>query len=78
MVWLLWHQHSQEDDWGFLLIDARNVSTEENCTSMLWEVRHGCPSGARFSFSCYRHWATIVIRVGKGMGHFLYSKEGVT
>ena len=29
---LLWVQHSQEEDWGFLLIDARNAFNEENQT----------------------------------------------
>ena len=43
---------------------------------MLWAVR---PSGAQFTFNCYRHWATLVVRdIGYGSGHFLHSKEGVT
>ena len=37
---LLWAQHSQEEYWGFLLIDARNSFNEENQTAMLWAVRH--------------------------------------
>ena len=46
---------------------------------MLWAVRHECPSGAQFTFNCYRHWATLVVRdIGDGSGHFLHSKEGVT
>ena len=31
---LMWHQHSQEDDWGFLLIDAHNAFNEENRKEM--------------------------------------------
>ena len=27
---LLWAQHSQEEDWGFLIIDAWNAFNEEN------------------------------------------------
>ena len=27
-VRLLWKQHSQEEEWGFLLIDARNASNK--------------------------------------------------
>ena len=71
---LLWKQHDQDEEWGFLLIDARNEFNEENCTSMVWVVRHECPSGARLSFNCYRHWATLVIRAGDGTGHLLYIK----
>ena len=46
---------------------------------MLWAVRSECPSGAQFTFNCYRHWATLDVRdIGDGSGHFLHSKEGVT
>ena len=76
---VLWEEHSQEEDWGFLLIDAHNAFNEENRTAMLWAVRHEWPSGAQFTFNCYRHWATLVVRdIGDGSGHFLHSKEGVT
>jgi hypothetical protein len=34
-------------------------------------------SGARFTFNCYKHWSTLVIRDNDGTGTFL-SKEGVT
>ena len=36
---LKWAQHSQEEDWGFLLIDERNAFNEENQTAMLCAVR---------------------------------------
>ena len=76
---LMWEQHSKEEDWGFLLIDARNSFNEENRTAMLWAVRHEWPGGAQFTFNCYRHWATLVVRdTADGSGHFLHSKEGVT
>ena len=46
---------------------------------MLWAVQHKWPSGAQFTFNCYRHWATLVVRdMGDGSGHFLHSKEDVT
>jgi hypothetical protein len=49
-----------------------------NRTAMLWAIRHEWPSGARFAFNCYRHWATLMIRGNNGTGAVLFSKEGVT
>ena len=31
----LWEEHSQEEDWGFLLIDTRNSLNGENWADML-------------------------------------------
>ena len=59
---VLWEEHNQEEDWRFLLIDTRNTFNEENRTAMLWAVRHKCPSGAQFTFNCYRHWYTLVVQ----------------
>ena len=76
---LQWAQHEDEEDWGFLLIDARNAFNEENRTAMLWAVRYEWPNGAQFTYNCYRHWSTLVVRnTEDGSGHFLHSKEGVT
>jgi hypothetical protein len=74
----MWETNKAEEEWGFLLIDAKNAFNEQNRTAMLWAVRHEWPSGARFTFNCYKHWATLVIRNNDGTGTFLYSKEGVT
>jgi hypothetical protein len=74
----MWELHKAEEEWGFLLIDARNAFNEQNRTAMLWTVRHEWPSGARFTFNCYKHWGTLVIRNNNGTGTFIYSKEGVT
>ena len=35
---VLWEEHQTEEDWEFLLIDARNAFNEENRTAMLWAV----------------------------------------
>ena len=77
-VWLLWHQHDQEEDWEFLLIDACNAINEENHTDLMWAVCQECPSGDQFALNLYYHWDTLVIRAGDRTGHLLYSKEGVT
>ena len=75
-MYLIWAQHSQEEDWGLILSDARN---EDNWIAMLWGVPHECPSGAQFTINCYRRWATLVVRDTEyRSGHFLYIKEGVT
>ena len=76
---VLWEEHKKEEDWGFLLIDARNAFNEENRTAILWAVWHEWPGVAQFTFNCYCHWATLVFKdIGDGSGHFLHSKEGVT
>jgi hypothetical protein len=76
---LLWQEHSDEEEWGFLLVDASNAFNEGNRLLMLWTVRHEWPSGARYVFNCYRHFAILVIRNGYD-DQFLtiLSKEGVT
>jgi hypothetical protein len=73
-----WDIHKAEEDWGFLLIDAKNAFNEMNRTVMLWTVRHEWPAGARFTFNCYKHWGTLMIRNNDGTATFLSSKEGVT
>ena len=79
VIRVLWEEHQMEEDWVFLLIDAHNAFDEENRTAMLWSVWHEWPSGAQFTFNCYHHWATLVVRDTRdGSGHFLHSKEGVT
>jgi hypothetical protein len=41
-------------------------------------IRHEWASGARFIFNCYRHFAMLVIRTGRGLFLSILSKEGVT
>ena len=62
---VLWEENYQDQDWVFLLIDARNAFNEENQTAMIWAVHHKWPNGAHFTFNCYRHWATLVVMDGE-------------
>ena len=50
-ILVLWEEQETEEDWGFLLIEARNAFNEENWTTMLWAVRHKWPSGSQFTFN---------------------------
>ena len=55
-VQALWDKKSTMEDWGFLLVDAKNTLNEINRVGMLWTVRHLWLSGAHLVFNCYRHW----------------------
>ena len=57
----LWGEHEEEEEWGFLLVDARNAFNEGNRIMILWTVRHDWPSGARFTFNCYGHWGILMV-----------------
>ena len=45
---------------------------------MLWTVRHRWPSGARFAFNCYKHWAQLLLRQPGEPPVKILSREGVT
>ena len=76
----LWDQNfDEEEDWGILLIDARNAFNEGNRKMMLCVARHEWPSGARFLFNLYRHHSVLIMRGETAkMTITLHSKEGVT
>eukprot|EP00978_Attheya_sp_CCMP212_P013894 scaffold35059_cov31-Attheya_sp.AAC.1 len=74
----LWGAHEEEDEWGFLLVDATNAFNEGNCIMILWTVRHEWPSGARFTFNCYGHWGTLMVWSQNGTALFMFSMEGAT
>ena len=42
---VLWEEHSQKEDWEFILIDAWNAFNEENRTAMLWAILNELPGG---------------------------------
>jgi hypothetical protein len=74
----MWVAHHQEEEWGFLLINACNAFNEQNWMAMLWTIWYEWPSEARFVFNCYRHWGILMIHSNNGTGTFIYSKEGIT
>ena len=76
-VQAIWYTKLTTDDWGFLLIDTKKYFNEINKIVMQWTVYHLWPSGARFIFSCYRHWSSLVLRNRNGTSIFLHSREGV-
>ena len=76
-VQALWDNNSSTNNWGYLLVDAKNVFNEINWNIILWTVRHLVQSGAWFVFNCYRHWYFLVICNGKGVAIILYCREGV-
>ena len=55
-------KNSEEDQMGFLLVDAKNSFNELNRVRMLFETRMSWPRGARFLFNCYKYWSLLVIR----------------
>ena len=74
-----WSEHNNGDEFGFTLVDARNAFNKINRTAMLWTVRHVWPSGSKFAFNIYKHFATLGIQ-GRGPTDycFLLSEKGVT
>jgi hypothetical protein len=75
----LWREFAGHEDWGFLLVDAKNAFNELNRIVMLWTIWHEWPSCAKFAFNCYRHFVVLVIRSQDGKSTaFIFSKEGVT
>ena len=75
----LWDEKPTTENWGFLLVDAKNASNEINQVGIMWAaLRYVWPSGAHFFFNCYRHWSSFVLWNRNGTASFLHSKEGVT
>ena len=45
---------------------------------MLWTVRHRWPTGARFAFKFYRHWAQLLLRHPREPPVTILILEGIT
>ena len=60
------------------LVDARNGFNELSRLAMLWTVRHRWPAGARFAFTCYKHWAQLLLHQSGEPSFKILSREGVT
>lgn len=75
----LWRSQSDDEDWGYLTIDAKNAFNELSRVQMLWSVRHLWPSASRYIYNCYKGWAQLVLRGGREKELTLIpSREGVT
>ena len=73
----LFAENYDEEEWGFLLVDAANTFNAGNRIACLWTVWHMWSSGARFSMNCCRHQALLFVRADdRYAGHWLASCEG--
>jgi hypothetical protein len=74
----IWDFRYMEEEWGFLLIDAKNAFNEMDRTVMMWNVRNEWLSGARFVSNNYKHWAALEIRTNDDKGETLHNNQGMT
>ena len=51
----------EADPAGTSLVDSQNGFNELIRLVIMWTVRYRWPTGARFAFSCYTHWAHILL-----------------
>ena len=77
-VQALWCDNLSTEEWGFLLVDAKNAFNKINRFRMLCMVQHLLQSGARSIFNFYRRWSSLVLRNWNGTASILHSREGVT
>ena len=52
----IWDVKLSTEDWGLILIDAKNACNEIYLIGTLWTIFHLGTSGTRFVFNCYWHW----------------------
>ena len=67
--------NSSTENWGFLLVNTKNVFNEINRIVMLCMVRDLWPYRAHF-FNYYSNWSLIVLHNGYGAASFLRNREG--
>ena len=60
------------------LVDAFNGFNDLSRLEMLWTVQRLWPVGAMFTFSCYRHWAQLLLHQTVEPLVTILSIEGVT
>ena len=51
----IWDAHSSSEDWGFLLVDAKNAFNVMNQIGILLTIRHLWPSLYSFVLNYYCH-----------------------
>lgn len=71
------YSNATEENWGFLLVNAKNSFNKINQIGMLWTIYHLCPFGDSFVCNCYRHHSSVVLINGDGAENSLHSWEGV-
>ena len=63
-----------ENEWGLLLVDARNAFNSLNRSSLLWNVRVLWPRASRFIYNTYKGHSPLII---KGSSEIISSGEGI-
>ena len=71
-----WAEMDVDERNGFLVIDAENAFNSMSRITMLWNVRHLWPAGARFAFNCYCFQSLLLCRSASGDALQMWSKEG--
>ena len=63
-----------DNDFGVLMLDARNAFSSINRIVILWNVRILWPRASRFIFNTYRGWSQLIM---KKCSTPLFSPEGI-
>ena len=72
----VWAEIDKDEKNGFLVIDAENAFNSMSRVTMLWNVYHLWPAGARFAFNCYCFANLLLCRSNSGEALQMWSKEG--